>query len=123
MLSDARAEATVPVARLRPAREFYEEVLGLRPAGEHTPGVDVTYECGNGTRLMLYEWAGTMTRSHTVAHFIVDDVPATVAELRARGVRFDENVGTDLVDGVATIGGHRFAWFKDPDLNVLAVHD
>ncbi len=74
---------------------------------------------------MLYEWVGTITRSHTVAHFIVDDVPATVAELRARGVRFDEYdlPVIELTDGVATIGGHRHAWFKDADLNVIGIHD
>jgi catechol 2,3-dioxygenase-like lactoylglutathione lyase family enzyme len=125
MLSDARAEATIPVMRLRPAREFYEGVLGLRPAAEESPGTDVTYECAGGTRLVLYEFGGPMTRSQTVAHFIVDDVPATVAELRARGVRFDEYdiPELELVDGVATIGGRRFAWFKDPDLNVIGIHD
>jgi catechol 2,3-dioxygenase-like lactoylglutathione lyase family enzyme len=125
MLSDARAEAAIPVMRLRAAREFYEGVLGLSTVAEHTPGTDVTYECANGTRLMLYEWGGPVTRSHTVAHFIVDDVPATVSELRARGVRFDEYdlPEAELVDGVATIGGHRFAWFKDPDLNVIGIHD
>jgi catechol 2,3-dioxygenase-like lactoylglutathione lyase family enzyme len=126
MLSDARTEATVPVTRLGPAREFYEAVLGLRPVGEHGGrGADVTYECGDGTRLMLYEWGGPLTRSHTVAHFVVDDVPATVAELRGRGVRFDEYDLPELhlVDGVATIGDHRFAWFKDPDLNVIGIHD
>ena len=63
MLSDARAEATAPVMRLDRAREFYEGVLGLLPIEEHTPGVDVTYGCAGGTRLMLYEWAATMTRS------------------------------------------------------------
>jgi hypothetical protein len=95
------------------------------PTKEHTPGVDVTYACAGGTQLMLYEWAGTMTRSHTVAHFIVDDVAATVTALRARGVRFDEPDLPELevVDGVAFVGGHRFAWFKDPDLNILGIHD
>jgi catechol 2,3-dioxygenase-like lactoylglutathione lyase family enzyme len=125
MLSDARVEATIPVTRLRRAREFYEDVLGLRTATEHVPGTDVTYECANGTRVMLYEWGGPLTRSHTAAHFMVDDVPATVSELRARGVRFDEYDLHELqmVDGIATIGGHRFAWFKDPDLNVIGIHD
>jgi hypothetical protein len=63
MLDDARAKATVPVTRLREAREVYEGVLGLRAAEEHTPGVDVTYECGGGTRLMVYEWDASLTRS------------------------------------------------------------
>jgi hypothetical protein len=27
------------------------------------------------------------------------------------------------VDGVATVGDHRYAWFKDPDLNVIGIHD
>jgi hypothetical protein len=58
-------------------------------------------------------------------HFVVDDVAATVRELRARGVLFDDYDMPELktVDGVATVADHRFAWFRDPDDNVLGVRD
>jgi catechol 2,3-dioxygenase-like lactoylglutathione lyase family enzyme len=123
-LAQARAEATVPSRDLDDARDFYERVLGLQPAGEHAPGVDVLYECGGGTRVLLYEWSGTAIPSHTVVHFAVDDVAATVRELRDRGVVFEEYDMPELrtVDGVAEVNGRRFAWFKDPSLNTIAIH-
>jgi extradiol dioxygenase family protein len=66
-----------------------------------------------------------MRPPRSAAHFVVEDVEATVRELRARGVEFDEFDLPQLrtVEGIATVGEHRFAWFKDPDNNVLAVHD
>jgi catechol 2,3-dioxygenase-like lactoylglutathione lyase family enzyme len=125
MLSDARVEATVPTRSLKVAREFFEGPLGLTPSGTHRPDVDVIYECGEGTRLLVYEHALPWTAAHTVADFTVEDVAATVRELRARGVVFDEYDLPELnmVDGVATVSGVHFAWFRDPDANVYGLHD
>ena len=66
-----------------------------------------------------------LTSPHSAAHLRVDDVAATVGELRARGVEFDEFdlPGLKTEDGVAMVGERHFAWFRDPDNNVLAVHD
>ena len=125
MLADARVEAAIPTSKLSRGQEFYGGLLGLPSAGAHTPGVDVVYECGGGTRLLVYEHPGRAFPHHTAAHFVVDDVPTVVEELRGRGVRFDEYDLPELktVDGVATVGDLQFAWFKDPDHNVIAIHD
>jgi catechol 2,3-dioxygenase-like lactoylglutathione lyase family enzyme len=125
MLGEARVEATIAVANLKEARAFYEGLLGLRAAASHKEGVDVTYECGGGTSLFLYEHPGFAAPAHTVAHLIVDDVPATVRALQARGVVFDEYDLPELgmVEGVARVGDHRYAWFKDQDRNVIGLHD
>jgi catechol 2,3-dioxygenase-like lactoylglutathione lyase family enzyme len=125
MLATARVEAVVPVRDLRVSRAFYEERLGLRPSHERWHDVDVAYQCGGGTRLLLYEHPGSWTQARTVAHFAVDDVEATVRALRSRGVEFQE---WDLprlktVDGVATVDGRKLAWLSDPDLNVIGLHD
>jgi catechol 2,3-dioxygenase-like lactoylglutathione lyase family enzyme len=128
MLSEARIEATVPVSDLNRGRAFYGDTLGLRPAGAHHDGADLLFESGGGTRLLLYE-RGTPGAfpppPHTVAHFEVPDVEAAVRELRGAGVVFDELDAGELktVDGVATLGEKKFAWFKDPDANVLGIHD
>ena len=121
MLTDGYVEAAVPVRALSVAREFYEGAVGLQPSGSHTPGVDVVYECGGGTRLMLYEWAGSQTPGRTVAHVVVRDVADTVRDLRSRGIEFDEYDTSRLrtIDGVATIGDLHYAWFHDPDDNVM----
>lgn len=53
-------------------------------------------------------------------------IEKVVAELRGRGVVFEEYdiPGMTMVDGIATIegpGGHRVAWFKDLEGNVIAI--
>jgi len=125
MIADGRVEAVVPVRALSVAQEFYEGAVGLQPSGSHTPGVDVVYECGDGTRLMLYEFPGPRTRGQTVAHVVVPDVADTVRELSSRGIEFDEFDTPRLrtIDGVATIGDLHYAWFHDPDDNVIGIHD
>jgi catechol 2,3-dioxygenase-like lactoylglutathione lyase family enzyme len=126
-LTDARVEATIPAAALDVAREFYEGVLGLRRAGEHTPGADVLYDCGGDTTLMVYERiASGLAAEHTVAHFVVDDVEAAVRDLQGRGVEFEayDLPGLKTVNGVATIGDDRkIAWFRDPDDNIVGIHN
>ncbi|MEA2227638.1 MAG: hypothetical protein QOF04_1268 [Solirubrobacteraceae bacterium] len=124
MLADARVEATVPALDLNRARRFYEGTLGLPVTGSHTPGGDLVFACGEGTRLMVYARPITSGAAHTLAHFVVDDVEATVRELRDRGVTFEEYdlPALKTVDGVAAVGDVRFAWFRDADGNVIGVH-
>jgi hypothetical protein len=61
----------------------------------------------------------------------VDDIEATVRELRARGVKFEEHdlPGLRTVDGIAEIAGNypskgtgeRGAWFHDSEGNLLGI--
>lgn len=50
---------------------------------------------------------------------------ATVRDLRERGIEFAEFDLPELqtTDRIATVGERHFAWFRDPDNNVLAIHD
>jgi catechol 2,3-dioxygenase-like lactoylglutathione lyase family enzyme len=127
MLGDARVEATVPASDLARARDFYEGTLGLRLTGSHAPGTDLEFECAGGSTLLVWEQPGgpAWGSKATAAHFVAADVPATVRDLRARGVVFDEWDLPELktVDGVANVRGRQFAWFHDPDDNILALHD
>jgi catechol 2,3-dioxygenase-like lactoylglutathione lyase family enzyme len=125
MVAQARVEATIPALDLERAARFYGEVLGL-PSGEQLPPrTDLVFELGGGSTLLVYEWAGAPPPHMTFAHFVVDDVAATVRELHQRGVVFDDYDLPELktVDGVATIGDHHFAWFRDLDDNVLGIRD
>ena len=64
--------------------------------------------------------AGTSKASH--AFWQVDDVEAEVAELKARGVKFEEYDMPGLrKNSIATAGGAKTAWFKDSEGNILAV--
>jgi catechol 2,3-dioxygenase-like lactoylglutathione lyase family enzyme len=112
--------ATIPAKDLDGTRKFYEGVLGLEVVMENPAGI--TYRSGDSV-VSLYptEFAGTA--QHTLGGFIVDDVDAAVADLRARGVTFEEYdmPGLKTENGIAELGGERGAWFKDPEGNILSV--
>ncbi len=124
MLSDARVVATIPTTDLDRAREFYGGTLELRPAERAPRGREVVYECDGGTRLLVYERRSAGTAEHTLAHFVVADLAATVQHLRGRGITFEEYDLPDIqtVDGIATFRDFRAAWFKDPDGNVIGLN-
>src|SRR5439155_20346104 len=121
MLSDARFHATLPATDLDRARSFYDEKLGLTPAEENPGGL--FYASAGGTRFLLYPAGGKASGEHTQMGFLVPDVVTEVAELKSRGVVFEEYdmPGLKTVDGIAEIGPSKAAWFKDSEGNVLGV--
>jgi catechol 2,3-dioxygenase-like lactoylglutathione lyase family enzyme len=64
-----------------------------------------------------------METQHTLAHFEVTDIEATVSELAAKGVDFvDYAEGPLRTTGhIARIGPARGASFRDPDGNFLGL--
>jgi predicted enzyme related to lactoylglutathione lyase len=120
MLRAAPIRAYIPVSDLSRARNFYEKTLGLAPKEEYAGGV--IYECG-GAEVFMYptKYAGTSKASQ--AFWQVRDVEAEVAELKARGVVFEEYdmPGIKMKSSIATGGGAKTAWFKDTEGNILAV--
>ncbi|MEA2574128.1 MAG: hypothetical protein QOH93_1426 [Chloroflexia bacterium] len=121
MLSEHPVHPTLPATDLERAKQYYADKLGLVPESE-TPG-GVFYRCGNGTRFLLYSTGGTASGAHTQMGWAVDDVEAEVAELKARGVVFEEYdmPGLQTVNSVATMGPMRAAWFKDSEGNLHGV--
>jgi catechol 2,3-dioxygenase-like lactoylglutathione lyase family enzyme len=121
MLMNSPIVPYIPVADVARARKFYEGTLGLKPTEEYAGGV--IYECGNGTWVFMYPSAGAGTSKASTAFWAVDDVSAEVAELKARGVVFEEYdmPGIKTVNSIATAGGAKTAWFKDSEGNILAV--
>ena len=113
--------AYLPVKDVARAREFYESKVGFTPAREIAGGVH--YEFGGGTGCFLYPTPNAGTSKASQAFWEVDDVEREVAELKARGVKFEEYdmPGLKTENGIATGGGAKTAWFKDPDGNILAV--
>ena len=125
MLDASRIAAVVPVSDVGAAVEFYEGVLGLQLVAHRSDiavNPEAEFNAGDGS-LLVYKSVGAGQSRHTVAGFRVDDVDATVATLRERGVVFEDYDYPELktVDGIATLGDVRAAWFKDPDGNILAV--
>ncbi|HEV3010431.1 MAG TPA: VOC family protein [Burkholderiales bacterium] len=121
MLQKSPMYAYIPARDVSRARKFYEEKVGLKPKQEIAGGV--VYEFGKGTACFLYPTENAGTSKASQAFWQVDDIEREVAELRKRGVRFEEYDQPDMKtkDGIFTGGGAKAAWFKDTEGNILAV--
>ncbi len=123
MLQEGQVFASIPAADLARAQAWYEEKLGLTPSeSESMPGAAI-YRCGDGTAFLLYETTFAGTGQHTIAGWRVSDLDKEMAELRNRGVTFEDYdmPGLKTTGGIATLDNMRSAWFKDSEGNVLNV--
>jgi catechol 2,3-dioxygenase-like lactoylglutathione lyase family enzyme len=129
MLAESDVSTRLPAQDLARARSFYSEKLGLEPAEERPGGL--LYRCGRCT-FGLFLSAGAAAGDHTQMGWDVADIDATVAELRSRGVVFEEYdlPGLKTVGGIADIEGNypskggigeRAAWFRDSEGNMLGI--
>ena len=121
MLSDAEIYAVLPASDLGRARSFYSEKLGLEPAEERSDGL--IYQAKGGPKFLVYETHIAGTAQNTAMNFVTDDLDAEMADLRSRGVTFEDYdfPGLKTENGVAEYDGGRGAWFKDSEGNILAV--
>lgn len=124
MLQAARLLANFKSADIDRTVAFYEGTLGLPVLSrrEIMPGVEeVRFESGGG--ILCFEHGDPTGKTNDLAGWDVDDVEATVAALRAQGVEFEEYdyPSFKTVDGIATVGSMKAAWFRDPDGNLLAL--
>jgi catechol 2,3-dioxygenase-like lactoylglutathione lyase family enzyme len=121
LLSDAHAATMIRVVDLDRAKKFYNETLGLKVV--ETGPKEVICEAGGGSTIGLYQ--GEQSKAeHTVACFNVPNIEASIKELEANGVVFDDYDFPDLktVNHVAIDGNRKAAWFKDPDGNYLGLN-
>ena len=129
MLSNGRVATRLPAQDLERARAFYAEKLGLEPVEEREGGL--RYVCAAG-EFALFASAGAPSGAHTQMGWEVDDIEATVAELRRRGVVFEEVdlPGLKTVNGIAEVAGNypssgatgeKAAWFRDSEGNLLGI--
>ena len=119
-MADWSFGATIPAKDLEGTRRFYEDVLRAQAVHEDEGGI--LYKAGDAY-FSLYPSQFAGTAEHTLGAFTVQDVEAAVADLRSRGVTFEDYdmPGLRTADGIADLGGTRGAWFKDPEGNILAV--
>jgi catechol 2,3-dioxygenase-like lactoylglutathione lyase family enzyme len=129
VLKNGRIATRIPCQDLARAREFYADKLGLEPSEERPGGL--LYRCASG-EFALFASAGASPGTFTQMGWEVDDIDATVAGLKQRGVEF-ENVdvpGLKTVDGIAEVAGNypskggkgeRAAWFRDSEGNMLGI--
>jgi predicted enzyme related to lactoylglutathione lyase len=121
MLQKFPMYAYIPAKNVGRARQFYEQKLGFKPKQEVADGV--VYEFGEHTACFLYPTPNAGTSKASQAFWQVDDVEREVAELKSRGVTFEDYdmPGMKTQNGIATAGGAKAAWFKDTEGNILAV--
>ena len=124
-LQNGRAIVKLPASDIERAKRFYEEKLGLTPTFE-MPANHFTYDCGGGL-VLLFPSTGRASGDHDQVGWLVSDIEAEVATLKARGVEFvtfeypdDPNV-TSSGDISTNPGFSRFANFKDSEGNLLSM--
>lgn len=128
-LADGAVATRLPAQDLGRARRFYAEKLGLEPVEERPGGL--LYRARSGA-FALFESAGGPSGEHTQMGWEVDDLEATVRELRGRGVAFEEYdlPGLATLNGIAEIAGNypskggigeRAVWFRDSEGNMLGI--
>jgi predicted enzyme related to lactoylglutathione lyase len=121
MLQSAPLYAYIPAKDVARARRFYEQKLGFKPSKELDGGV--VYEFGDRTACFLYPTPNAGTSHASQAFWQVSDIEREVAELKKRGVEFEDYdlPGERSPSGVVTAGGAKAAWFKDTEGNIMAV--
>ena len=121
MLQASRIYAYIPAKDVTRARAFYEQKLGFKPKQESDDGI--VYEFGKQTAAFLYLTPNAGTSKASQAFWEVDDIEREVAELKSRGVQFEDYdmPGEKDENGIVTAGGARAAWFKDSEGNIMAV--
>jgi catechol 2,3-dioxygenase-like lactoylglutathione lyase family enzyme len=120
MLSQLEIHATLPVQDMNRAKKFYAEKLGMTPSADLPGGL--VFQCKNSW-FLLFPSGGIPSGSFTQAGWATDHIEKDVAELKSRGVVFEEynlpNFKT--VNSIATTGPNRAAWFRDSEGNMLGI--
>lgn len=127
-LSDYPVTSVIAVSDLRNAKVFYERVLGLRRS-EKQPGAEfeVLYDCANGGKLQVYASPASeiIPSGSTLVTWEVPDLERAVQKYQEDGLVFEEYdfPGFQTVNSIVTDeDGTKAAWFKDPDGNILCLH-
>jgi catechol 2,3-dioxygenase-like lactoylglutathione lyase family enzyme len=123
MLGDKTATVTIAVKDIDVAKDFYQNTLGLTIKQEDQGGILFT---SGDSHVFVYPSGVAGTNQATYVAWKADDVAATVEELKAKGVvfeQYDDLPGVTRDGDVHTMGEYKAAWFKDPDGNILSIGD
>ena len=120
MLEGAHLVGFVATRDLGVAEEFYGDLLGLRRVAS-TPLANV-YDV-SGARLCVVRGDHIEPTGETVLAWSVDDLGATVAQLRDAGIELISYIGLDQDADCAwtSPSGARVVWFHDPEGHILSV--
>jgi len=121
MLRGRHMHPTIPASDLARARAWYADKLGFTSGQEEAQAV--LYRSGGERLFLLFSSSAAGIAQHQLAAWVVEDLEAEVAELRGRGVEFEEydQPGLRTVEGIARTPVGQAAWFKDSEGNVLTI--
>jgi catechol 2,3-dioxygenase-like lactoylglutathione lyase family enzyme len=132
-LTSAHAVTKIPAQDLDRARRFYRDRLGLEPVEEREGGL--RYVCG-GTEFHVFLSSGKASGESSQMGFEVEDIDSVVADLRTRGLEFEqfeiadfEIPGFAIEDGILSApdnypskgSGERGIFFRDSEGNLLGI--
>jgi catechol 2,3-dioxygenase-like lactoylglutathione lyase family enzyme len=128
MFKDTEAFSGFSVSDIDAAQKFYGETLGLNV--EKQPEGLALHLAGGGN-IFVYPKPNHEPATFTVLNFKVADIEKAVADLKGKGVKFEEydapGIKTDedsISRGSAEqkeMSGPKIAWFKDPAGNIISV--
>ncbi|QXQ11828.1 VOC family protein [Paeniglutamicibacter sp. Y32M11] len=123
-LSNSPLTTIIPVTDTQRSQKFYEDLLGLSYRGRAADGNLLFALDGTGTLALLSD-PEAKASVHTAASFEVNDISGVITELSGRGVVFEDYDLPDLktTEHVCVLGSEKAAWFRDPDGNILCLHE
>ena len=121
MLATSPIRPVLLATDLEAARVFYHDKLGLPILLEREGAIE--FSCGGATRLSVSTSTVGTADSQTQVAWSVPDLDATLAELRANGIKIEDYdlPGLKTQDGIAEVGFGRMAWIIDPGGNCLGI--
>jgi len=123
MLTKSKVFSSYSVDDIQQAKDFYGNILGLNVQDDPMGILQVLFD--NDLMLMLYPKPDHHAATFTVLNFNVPDIEATVDELIAKGIQFEqydsEYIQTDKKGISRGAKGPNIAWFKDPAGNILSI--
>jgi hypothetical protein len=122
MIQQFRVYAVLPCSDIVRAKTWYAQCLGAEPNHEDPGGA--WYECANGT-FVLTPSPNAGTAKNTAVSFQVTGIERVMADLRERGVRFEDYDMPEFKtqNGLFAMGPYRAAWFKDSEDNILELSE
>ena len=122
MLKDSNVIAVLPARDINRAKEYYRDKLGIEPSESMEEG-SVMYNCGQGTRFLVYQTENAGTAKNTQIGWETDNLEREMEELRGRGVVFEDYdfPGLKTENGVATASWGKAAWFLDSEGNIFNI--
>ena len=119
MLETNKAFSSFSVNDLEKAKQFYGQTLGLK-VKESPEGLELH---PGQQSIFIYPKPNHEPATFTVLNFQVNNIDATVDDLKQKGVNFEHYEGEIKTDakGIHRDNGPTIAWFKDPAGNILSV--